>query len=136
MPRPIPVPDEVSKPFWDACNQGRLIVQNCTTCNRKQYPPQPKCAQCNSGEHLVWIQTSGRGRIHGYSVTYDGRIIAWQPEQPFNIAVIALEEDPGIKFLSNLPGTPVDNVPVGAKVHVEFIAVAPNQLIPEWRVVP
>ena len=45
MPKPIPVGDEVSKPFWDACNEKRLVVQNCTACNRKQYPPQERCAK-------------------------------------------------------------------------------------------
>jgi hypothetical protein len=133
--RPIPVPDAVSKPFWDACNERRLIVQNCAVCDRKQFPPQPVCAECGWGYHLGWIETSGRGKIHGYAVTNDGRIVAWQPYQPFNSVVIELEEDPAIKFLSNLPGVPVDQVPVGANVEVEFIQVSPDQLIPEWRVV-
>ena len=47
-----------------------------------------------------------------------------------------LGEDPAIKFLSSLPGTPVDEVPVGARVEVDFQEVAPGQLIHEWRVVP
>ena len=29
MPKVIPVPDELSKPFWDAVNEKRLVVQNC-----------------------------------------------------------------------------------------------------------
>jgi hypothetical protein len=37
--------------------------------------------------------------------------------------------------LSNLPGTPVDEVPVGAPVEVVYEEVAPGQLIQEWRVV-
>ena len=54
MPKPIPVPDELSKPFWDACNERRLIVQNCTACDRMQYPPQAMCAGCRSADHLAW----------------------------------------------------------------------------------
>ncbi len=133
MPKPIPVPDEVSKPFWDACNERRLIVQNCTACNRLQYPPQAVCAGCNSGDHLEWKQTSGRGRINGYAVMYDTRIVPLQAETPFNIAVIELEESPEIKFLSHLPGVPVDEVPVGAAVVVDFQEVGPGQLIHEWK---
>lgn len=135
MPKPIPVGDEVSKPFWDACNERRLIVQNCSACNRKQYPPQEACAQCGSKDKLEWIETSGRGRINGYSVMYDSRIKPLQADQPFNIAVIELEEDPAIKFLSHLPGEPVDNVPVGAAAQVEFQDVGEGQLVHEWRVV-
>ena len=135
MPRPIPVPDALSKPFWDACDERRLVVQNCKVCNRKQFPPELTCEQCESADHLEWLEVGGRGRIHGYAVTNDSRIKAWQPEQPFNCAVIELEEDPAIKFLSNLPGVPVDQVTVGASVHVEFLEVEPGRLIPEWRVV-
>jgi uncharacterized OB-fold protein len=135
MPKPIPVPDEVSKPFWDACNEQRLIVQNCTACNRMQYPPQATCTACGSAASLDWRQVSGRGRINGYSVMYDTRIVPLQADQPFNIAVIELAEDPAIKFLSSLPGTPVEEVPVGAEVEVIFEEVGPGQLIHEWRVV-
>src|SRR5437867_3233357 len=135
MPKPIPVPDEVSKPFWEACNERRLIVQNCTACHRLQYPPQATCAACGSDGHLEWQQVSGHGRINGYCVMYDTRIVPLQADQPFNIAVIELEEDPAIKFLSSLPGTPLEEVPVGANVEVDFQGGGPGQLIHEWRVV-
>ena len=92
--------------------------------------------QCDFDFHLTWLETSGRGTIEGYSVTHDSRIQAWQAEQPSNNAIIALEEDPAIKFHSNLPGVPAGNVPVGAKVQVEFLEVSPGQMIPEWRIVP
>ena len=135
MPRPIPVPDATSKPFWDACNERRLIVQRCSMCQRNQFPPEATCRECGWQFHLEWMETSGRGTIVGYSITYDSRIMAWQEEQPFNNAVVALEEDPEINFFSNLPGVPVGEVPVGATVEVDFIEVSDDQLIPEWKVV-
>ena len=37
---------------------------------------------------------------------------------------------------SHLPGTPVDDVPVGATVQVEFeVTPTTGQKVPEWRVV-
>ena len=135
MPRPIPVPDEASKPFWDACNERSLLVQYCSYCERRQFPPEETCRECGWQFHLTWLKTSGRGTIVGYSVTYDSRSIAWQEAQPFNNAIVALEEDPAINFHSNLPGVPVNEVPVGATVEVDFIEVTPGQLIPEWKVV-
>lgn len=135
MPKPIPVPDELSKPFWDAVNERRLVVQNCTACNRMQYPPERTCSNCGSADNLAWRQVSGRGQIDGYAVVHDSRYRQLQADQPYNLAIINLEEDPGIKFYSHLPGTPVDQVPVGARVQVEFQEVAPGRLIHEWRVV-
>ncbi|MSQ40834.1 MAG: hypothetical protein EXR55_04095 [Dehalococcoidia bacterium] len=135
MPRPVPAPDPLSKPFWDACAQGKLMVQKCTMCDRKQFPPEATCRNCGWAFNLTWIPTSGRGTIVGYSVTYDTRINAWVPDQPFNNAVIALEEDPAIKFHSNLPGVKVNEVPVGAKVEVYFLDLEDGIKLPEWKLV-
>lgn len=136
MPKQSPVPNELSKPFWDACNEGRLVMQTCTVCNRMQYPPEPTCDECDSKDNLEWVQMSGRGTIYGYGVMYDSRIRILQPDQPFNIALIQLEEDPGILMYSHLPGTQVDDVPLGASVQVEFETTpTTGQKVPEWRVV-
>jgi uncharacterized OB-fold protein len=131
-----PIPDELSKPFWDACNEGRLVMQTCTACDRMQYPPEQTCYQCGSKDNLEWRQVSGRGKVHGYAVMHDCRIRTLQEDQPFNLAIVELEEDPGIKMYSHLPGTPVDDVPSGAPVQVEFQATPlTGQKVPEWRVV-
>ena len=136
MPKQSPIPDELDKPFWDACNEGRLVIQNCTACNNLQHPPRPTCYKCGSKDNLEWRQMSGRGRILCYVVVYDTPVTQLTGDQPFNVAVIQLEEDPSINMLSHLPGTPVEEVPVGATVQVEFETTpATGQMVPEWRVV-
>ena len=132
--RPVPVPDEVSAPFWNACNEGKLMVQSCADCEKLQYPPARDCAECGS-EALSWREVSGRGTINGYIVIHDSRLRVWVPHQPYNVAVVQIEEDPSVNFFSNLPGTAADQVPVGSSVEVEFIDVSESQKIPEWRVV-
>ncbi len=128
------VPDELTRPFWDAANEGRLVIQNCRACGRLQHPPAPACSQCAAGDSLEWRQVSGRGRIYHYGVVHDCPVRLLQEDQPFNVAVIMLDEDPGIQMYSHLPGTPVDEVPVGASVEVVFEATANGQKVPEWKV--
>jgi len=89
-------PDELTKPFWDAANQGRLEMQNCSACNRLQNPPLPACSQCKSADNLVWKVMSGKGKIYNYGVVYDCPVRLLQQDQPFNLAVITLDDDPGI----------------------------------------
>jgi len=134
LPKLIPVPDELSKPFWDAINEKRLTVQKCTDCNTLQYPPRPACGDCGS-ENLEWTETSGRGQILANMVVADGRLAQTRPDQPFNLAVVTLDEEPRINFFSNLPGLPPYQVPIGAAVEVIFEEVEPGQLIHEWRLV-
>ena len=136
MPKLSPEPDAVSKPFWDACNEERLVVQNCTACTRLQHPPQEACYQCGSADNLEWREMNGRGKVHGFCIMHDSRIKLLQADQPFIIAVIELEDAPEIKMFSHLPGTPVDDsVPVGANVQVEFEETGgTSQKVAEWRV--
>ena len=106
MPKIIPVPDEVSKPFWDAVNEKRLLLQNCTVCDRLQYPPRQTCLSCGSAEKLEWKDAKGRGHVSTYIVIEDGRLNRRMPDQPYNLALITLDQDPSINFYSNLPGVP------------------------------
>lgn len=134
MPKQSPIAEAFDKPFWETCNDGRLVVQNCTACNRLQHPPQATCGQCESGANLDWREVSGRGKIYSYGVVYDSPVASLQADQPFNLAVIELEEDPGVKMLSHLPGIALDAVPIGASVQVMFEPTPGNgQKVPEWQ---
>ena len=136
MPKQSPIPGDIDKPFWDACNREELVVQNCKSCDRMQHPPKEKCGGCNSSDNLEWREMSGKGTISTYIVVHDTPVTILQAEQPFNVAVVKLDEDPGITMLSHLPGTATDAVPIGAKVQVEFETTpATGQKVPEWRVV-
>ena len=128
------VPDDLTQPFWAAANEERLVIQHCAACDRLQHPPARVCQQCGSEASLEWKEMSGRGTIYNYGVVHDCPIRLLQEEQPFNVAVIMLDEDPGIQMYSHLPGTPVDEVPVHAAVEVVFEATANGQKVPEWRV--
>lgn len=129
------VPDDLNRPFFEAANDGRLVVQNCTACDRLHFPPRAACDQCGSGANLEWKQMSGRGKIYNYGVVYDCPVATLKEDLPFNLAAIMLDEDPGILMYSHLPGTPADEVPVGAAVQVIFEATANGQKVPEWQVV-
>ena len=135
MPKVIPVPDDLSKPFWDGVNERRLVLQNCAACNKLQYPPQAACQVCGSAEQLEWKEVEGKGHVATYIVIEDGRLNRRMPDQPYNLAMVTLDEDTSVNFYSNLPGTPPYEVPVGAAVEVTFEEVAPDQLIHEWRVI-
>ena len=71
MPKQSPIPDELSKPFWDACNVDRLVLQNCTKCNLLLHPPEPTCEQCDSKDYLEWKEVSGRGKVYSYGIMHD-----------------------------------------------------------------
>ena len=135
MPKLIPVADTLSKPFWDAVNERRLVLQHCAACDRLQYPPRQACQVCDSAAGLAWKEVEGRGHIASFIVIGHAPVEAAILDQPYNMAMVTLDADPRVNFYSNLPGTPPYKVPVGAAVEVTFEEVAPEQFIHEWRVV-
>ena len=38
-PKQSPIPDKVYQGFWEACNEGRLVIQYCHECDMLQHPP-------------------------------------------------------------------------------------------------
>ena len=135
MPKVIPVADDLSQPFWDAVNERRLVLQNCTSCDKLQYPPQASCQVCGSDEGLEWKEVEGKGHVATYIVIEDGRLNRRMPDQPYNLALVTLDADPTVNFYSNLPGVAAYQAPVGAAVELTFEEVAPGQFIHEWQVV-
>lgn len=136
MPKQSPVPEGLDQPYFAALNEDRFVLQNCSACNRLQHPPQEACTKCGSGDNLDWRQLSGKGKIYSFGVVYDSPITTLQADQPYNVAVIEIDEDPEIHLLSALPGTPVDEVPIGSNVQIVFEATPETgQKVPEWEVV-
>ena len=37
--KPLPVVDAETRPFCDACREGKLKFQRCTNCCHKRFPP-------------------------------------------------------------------------------------------------
>src|SRR6516162_6854422 len=68
MPKQSPIPDDLDRPFYDAANQDRLVIQYCTVDDRWQYPPEPVCAgPCGSADNLQWRENDGAGTIYSYA---------------------------------------------------------------------
>jgi uncharacterized OB-fold protein len=136
LERPSPVPNELTKPLWDGCNEKKLVLQNCTDCNRLHYPPKQNCDTCGSADHMDWKEVEGKGHVDVGLVIRDSRIRGFRGAQPINFVIVTLDEDPGINFLSNLPGTAAGTIPIGAAVKLIFEPTAgSDQLVHEWQVI-
>ncbi len=112
---PLPHPTALSRPHWDACREGVLLVQRCRQCAAYVFIPQPCCTRCQSTQ-LEWVASSGRGKVYSFSVVH--RAPRPQFEVPYIVAVIELEE--GWHMLSNVLECPVDAVAVDLPVEVAF----------------
>jgi hypothetical protein len=97
--RPAPIPDAVTKPFWDGTVKHELLLPTCRACGKPHFYPRPICPYCG-GKNLEWVKASGKGKIYSYAIQYRPLIPGLEP--PFVTAIIELDE--GVRMLSNLVG--------------------------------
>lgn len=132
--KPLPVPDELTKPFWDAVDEKRLVVQRCTACPAFNHPPVDICPECHATE-FTFEPVSGKGKIYSFTITHDARQPAFSAIQPYAVAVVELDDQPGLFMLSNIPGADVNELRNGMAVEVEFEELIPGRFIPQFHLV-
>jgi acetyl-CoA acetyltransferase/uncharacterized OB-fold protein len=103
--------------FWTSGADGRLRIQGCRDCATLVHPPVPICPSCRSRS---WepVVVSGRGTVAGYTVNAHPWLPGFDP--PYVVAVVALEEDPGVRLTTNVVGCDPGEVHVGQEVAVRF----------------
>ena len=132
------VEDPDAAEFWSGCARGELLVQACKSCGLRRMPPRPMCPRCRSLE-FRWDPTSGRGTIWSFIVPHPPLLPAYQELAPYNAIVVALEEDPALRFVGNLVETPdgaineIDptTIQIGDPVRVVFHRVE-DVTLPRW----
>ncbi len=117
--------DDVSRPFFEAAAEGRLLVQCCSACQTAQLGSEI-CNHC-FGTRLEWVAASGKAVIHSFVVMHIGYHPAFQP--PYRAAMVELEEGP------RLPVYLDDGVPprIGQAVVVQFAPTENATLVPVAR---
>jgi uncharacterized OB-fold protein len=131
MGRPFPHPDDLTRPFWDAANEHRLVAQRCGACGEYQHPPRKTCGSCGSAE-VAFVQLSGRGVVYTHTTVHDTRVQGLKPYQPFSIAAVQLDESPSLVMVTDLISS---NLPleIGDRVEVRFEELAPGRTVPQFR---
>ncbi len=127
----FPEPPEDAQPFFDAAREHRLLIQRCAACGAHQFYPRKICTSCGA-TNPEWVEASGRGRVHTYTVIHQG-IPGWREEGPYVAAVIDLEEGP--RMTSNVIGCRPEDVSVGMPVEVVFVDEG-ELVLPRFRPAP
>jgi uncharacterized OB-fold protein len=135
----LPDLDGEGAPFWAAAARGELVVQACGACGRRRYPPRPMCPHCRSTT-TTWDVMSGRATVWSFVVPHPPLLGAYAQLAPYNVIVVALDDDPTIRMVGNLvtgPDAAIDEIDpstigIGEPVEVVFATVEDTTL-PRWR---
>jgi uncharacterized protein len=127
--RPIPRPDAVSAPYWEAAARGELLIQECTSCGHRQFYPRAVCTDC--GGDVDWLTCSGRGTVHTFTVIRQNHAKPFKDELPYVVAIVELEEGP--RMMGNVTGIDADDMQIGTPVEVYFVQAEEGVAVPFWR---
>jgi uncharacterized OB-fold protein len=130
--KPLPVEDDLSRPYWQGARRGVLLIQRCTACGSYVHYPKPTCPGCGHAD-LRPTPVSGRGTVYTFTVSHYVGAPGFENETPYVIALVELEEQPGLRLVSNLRGCGADQVRVGMPVEVVFEEVMPGITLPQFR---
>ena len=130
--RPIPRRDNLSRPFWNAGAEGRLVIQKCPACGHRQFYPRALCTRC--AEPPEWEEASGRGTVHTFTVIHQMHAQPFKDELPYVVAMVDLEE--GVRMMGNVTGCDPDDVHIGMPVEVYFEEAEEGTGVPFWRPAP
>jgi uncharacterized OB-fold protein len=128
--KPLPIPNEDTKPFWDGLKEHRLRIQKCGQCAQFRFPPRVICPYCMS---LVsqWVEAKGVGTIYSFTIVHHAYTPAYEGEIPYVVAIVELEE--GIRLITNIVGCNPEQVEIGMPVELAFEDVTPEFTLHKFR---
>lgn len=116
--KPLPHPTEITQPYWDAARAGTLLLQRCSQCGTVRHYPQLLCTRCYS-DRVEWIEASGRGTVHSWTVAHHAFHPAFKGELPYTLLIVDLSEGP--RAMGRFDGDPA-MLKLGLPVQARFDA--------------
>ena len=101
--------------WWKAVDEGKVLIQRCTSCQTLRHPPRPMCGECQSVE---WdsIESTLDGEVFSFTTLHYPKIPGY--DYPNTIGVITLSE--GTRLVANIVDIDYNDVKVGFKAFAFF----------------
>lgn len=123
-----PLVDEVTRPWWDATRERRLVLQRCAACGAHQHYPGPVCRACG-GSDLVFVPAAGTGTVRSCTVVHRAPSPDFTP--PYTVALVALAEGPVLT--TALVGADPDGWRCDEPVVVDWRPLPDGRHLPVFR---
>ena len=98
---PLPQVTALTKPYWDALDQGHLVFQRCSACAHAWLPARQECPKC-LGPDVGWEKAGGGGKVVSWVVYHSAYHDAFKDRLPYVVAIVELDEGP--RLISNFIG--------------------------------
>ncbi|WCM49638.1 OB-fold domain-containing protein [Pseudomonas sp. WJP1] len=118
--KPMPVPTDISAPYWEGLKAQRLLIQQCNACEHWVFYPRRHCPRCLAHD-LTWRDVSGGASLYSFTVARIPTLPDFADEMPQKLAVIELDE--GVRINTTLVGLEEDQIRIGMRLKPVFAEV-------------
>ena len=130
--KPLPDITDMTRPFWTAARNGRLVLQKCGRCGTFNFHPKPSCIECGSRD-LPWTEVEPFGTVYSFTVS---RTVAmnykgWEPDLPVLMCLIDL--DAGARMYAQVTHCAPEDLRIGMRVAAWFEPISEDAGIPKFR---
>ena len=127
--RPLPELTAENTAFWTGGAEGKLMIAFCKDCAAAIHPPQLVCPKC-------WCETiesravAGTGTVYSYTVNHQ----PWAPDMavPFALAVVDLDDAPGVRVTAEVVNVDPETVAIGHRMRISFLNLG-DIWLPQWE---
>lgn len=130
----LEVPTRIASPrghdnkwWWDACDEGKVLIQRCTNCQTLRHPPRPMCGECQSME---WdsVESALAGEVLSFTELHHPKIPGYP--SPLVCAVIKLGE--GTNLVANVVDCEPTEMRIGMRVQGKVEQVDEKTMLPQF----
>ena len=114
--------------WWEACDQGRVLIQRCRDCQTLRHPPRPMCGECQS---TAWdsIESTLDGEVLSFTELHHPRVPGYP--SPLICGVIGLQE--GVNLVANIVGIESEQeLAIGMRVQGRVEQVDEKTMLPQF----
>ena len=133
--KPLPTITDLTRPFWTAAKEGRLVLQKCDHCGTFNFHPKAWCINCGS-RALTWTEAQPTGTVYSFTISrsvamnYQG----WQADLPVLMCLIDLDD--GARLYGQLTDCRPEDIRISMRVKVWFESISDEAGIPKFRPLP
>jgi len=113
-PRPLPEPWILTRPFWEATKNGKLMIQYDPAVGKFQVSPR-SVSVYTGRRNLEWREVSGKGSLYSFTETHVAPP-GFEDLVPYMIGVIELDE--GVRMMTPLENLTVEEAQLGMRMRV------------------
>ncbi len=130
--KPLPQISDLTRPFWTAAKQRKLVLQKCTQCGTFQFFPKPWCIECGCRD-MPWTEARPSGTVYTFTISrsvvmnYRG----WEKDLPVLMCLIDLDE--GTRLYAQVVDCQPEHIHIGMRVQVCFEDISEDAGIPKFR---